>query len=126
MLIQLLLRAAAAAVLGDVDLSLRGTDVDEVAQVADALGGRRVGRTVGQGEAETAGAVEDRRVADVEPGHALVGGGEDPADGRADDDVLAVDRVDGEVGAAHERPLRVGGRIAAAGLEQAEGLGRRR
>ena len=71
MLSQLLLAAAAAAVLGDVDLSFRGTDVDEVAQVADALGGRRVGRAVGQGDAESAGAAEDRRVADVEPGHAL-------------------------------------------------------
>ena len=93
-------RAAAAAVLGDVDLALLGADVDEVAQVADALGGRGIGGSVGQGDAEGAGAVEDRRVADVEPGHALVGGGEDPADGRADDDVLAVDRVDGEIGAA--------------------------
>ena len=44
-----------------------------------------------------------------------------PGRRRADDDVVAVDRVDGEVGAARERPLRVGGRQAVAGLEQAEG-----
>ena len=70
-------RAAAAAVLGDVDLAGRGADVDEVAQVADALGSVGVGGTVGQGDAEVAGAAEDRRVADVEPGHAVVRGGED-------------------------------------------------
>ena len=41
--------AAAAAVLGDVDLAGLRADVDEVAEVADARGGVRVGRTVGQG-----------------------------------------------------------------------------
>ena len=48
-------------------------------------------------------------------------GGEDPADAGADDDVGAVDRVDGEVGTAGEGPLRVGSRQGAARLEQAEG-----
>src|SRR5262249_53185262 len=118
-------RAAAAGVLGDVDLAGGGADVDEVAQVADALG--RIGsrRAVGHALARVAVGrgggrqAEDGRVADVEPVHARVGGGEDPADARGDDDVVAVDRVDGEVDDPRERPLRVGGGQAVAGLQQA-------
>ena len=53
-------RAAAAAVLGDVDLAGRGADVDEVAEVADARRGVGVGGTIGQGDAEVARVVEDR------------------------------------------------------------------
>ena len=51
--------AAAATILGDVDLPGLGADVDEVAEVADAFRGAGVRCTVGQGEAEAAGVAED-------------------------------------------------------------------
>ena len=71
--------AAAAAVLGDVDLTGRRTDVNKVVEVADARRGVGVGRAVGQGEAVVAGAAEDRRFADLKPGLATIRGRKDCA-----------------------------------------------
>ena len=42
--------AAAAAGLGHVDVAADGAGVEEVVQVADAVGAVRVGRTEGQGQ----------------------------------------------------------------------------
>ena len=113
---------AAAGVLADVDRAGARADVEEVAEVADALRGAGVGGAEGQGEAGVGGAAEGRRRADVEPGHALVRAFEDVAGARADEQVGAIDRVDDEVGDAVGRPLRVGrSGYAVAGLQEAEG-----
>ena len=114
-------RAAATAVLSHIDLAGRRADVDEVAQVADALWCVRVRGTIGHGDAVIAWAAEDARLTDVEPRHPAIRGREEIAGFRADDDLVAVDRVDREIGDAGKNPLRIGSGQTVGRLQQAEG-----
>ena len=93
-----LLSCRCTAVLGDIDLAGRRTDVDEVAEVADAFWGAGIRGTIGHGDAEISRVAEDARSTDVKPRHAAIGCREDIAGRRADDDFIAVDRVVCEIG----------------------------
>ena len=114
--------ATATPVLGDVDLAGRRADVDEVAEVADTLRGTGVRSTIGHGDAVIARTAEDAGCTDVEPCHAAVGCREDIAGRRADNDLVAVDWVDCEIGdAVEKRPLGIGRGQTLGRLQQTEG-----
>ena len=104
----------AAGVLGDEDLAgaggRRGADVDEVAQVADALRGAGVGAPKARAKLvlRRAGRARQPKVAGVPMSNQVspwFGGLEDVAGARADEHVLAVDRVDDDVRVARGAAL---------------------
>ena len=126
--------AAAAAGLGDEDLAWScdtggvgggdGAGVDEVVQGTDPVGAVGIGSAIGQRRGIVP--VEESRVADHLPGCSIIAELEDPAGIRAHEDLVAVERVDGEVARNHvagierdgNRPLGIIDR-----LDQAVGLG---
>ena len=65
-------RAATTAILGHVDLAGRRADVDEIAQVADALRRVRVRSAIRHGNAEIPRTAKDTRLADIEPRHPAI------------------------------------------------------
>ena len=102
-------RAATTAVLSDIDLAGRRADVDEVAQVADALRCIGVWGTIGHGDAEIAWAAEDARL------HRYRTRSRRHLMSRRDcrltelmTMLVAVDRVDCEIGNPGKSPLRIG------------------
>src|SRR5882724_4687566 len=108
-----------AAVQGDEEFATRGSDVNEIVLIV-----RRIGRVRGAIPlGRSVGAVQGSRISNDAPGSPLIAGAEDAAGLGTDDDLVAVNRVDGEVRAPQERPLRIGDRAGQILLDQAEAAG---